>query len=159
MEETAMKRPAWPDFANEFAQLFAAAEQNLKLAGKIKKGRKDAQADWSALSGILGTDFFEQIRSAGIAPDLIREPPRTRKANSMKFEPETPDSLTSTEELLVHGVCKVRNNLIHGEKDFAVSGEGYERDVKLVRQALMVLQEALAVCQQARALQPGTTAA
>jgi hypothetical protein len=132
----------WPEVAHAFISLFAQLEKSLKDSGQIKRGRKVAEADWSAFADSLGSAFFDRVQQSGKAENLIKEPPRRRMADGLVFSPETPLPLGNIQDLIVLGVCRVRNNLVHGEK-FGVSGVGWERDEILTREARWVLQKAV----------------
>lgn len=129
----------WPDIAFRFIGRFAQIEKRLKDAGQIQRGRKAAQADWPTLADSLGQHFFDEVRQSGQADALINEPPRTRMADGLVFSPEMPLPLRNVRELFALGVCRVRNNLVHGEK-FVVSEGGWERDEALVRAAQWILE-------------------
>jgi hypothetical protein len=60
-------------------------------------------------------------------------------ADGLRWEPEWPDRLTNVEDLFVKGVCRVRNSYVHGEK-FIGGDRSLERDARLVREALAILQ-------------------
>jgi hypothetical protein len=137
----------WPAYAQDFVALFARIERRLKDAGKIKRGKKIAEADWTTLSDVLGPNFFDEIRRSGQASNLIAEPPRTKMAAGLVFSPENPCPLENVRDLLIRGVCRVRNNIVHGEK-FDISGAGWERDEALTRQAHWVLLRAMETAAQ-----------
>lgn len=120
---------------------FAIAEQSLK-SSRLLKNKRPAEADWHQLANRLGEKFFESIKLSKRAEALIHEPPRKRLAEGFRWHPEQPAPLTSVEQLLVNGVCQVRNNLVHGEK-FAVDGLSWGRDLALVSESLMVLRLAM----------------
>jgi hypothetical protein len=124
--------------ARNFARLFGRFEHALKRGDHLKKGRKDAQADWGSFAKTLGEDFFGQVASSGIADTLINDPPRKLMAD-LSWKPEQVPTLTNVTELFVQGVCRVRNSYIHHEK-FVSDGEQWERDAKLVHEALCVLR-------------------
>jgi hypothetical protein len=126
--------------ARNFARLFGRFEHALKRADHLKKARKDAQADWESFAQALGQPFFEEVASSGIAETLNNDPPRKLMAD-LSWKPEQVPPLAGVVELFVHGVCRVRNSYIHHEK-FMSDGEQWERDAKLVHEALSVLRSA-----------------
>ena len=129
--------------AEGFAADFRQMEYALKRSGYLRKGSKVAEADWDLFANSLGTDFFEHIVSTGIAKSLIGQPPRQLLAD-MQWSPPSPTPLANVTQLLVNGVCRVRNSYIHGEK-FTGGPEGqWERDATLVAEAHAVLKEAMA---------------
>ena len=131
----------WPEPANEFLRLYARTEGALKQGGHLKQ-RKLAYADWDSLARSLGQKFFESVRDSGNANTLILEPPRRRMKDGLRFQPDKPPAIGTTEQLFQRGVCQVRHNLSHGDK-FDVSGAGWDRDVALVTESLWVLKSAL----------------
>jgi hypothetical protein len=124
----------------ELAKLFGRFEHALKRSGFLQN--KDiAMADWSKFAHEIGDEFYEHIKSSKEAETLLRDPPRKLMRDDLKWEPQKPEPLNDVVELFVQGVCRVRNSFVHGEK--FVGGEGtWERDVKLVSEALFVLREA-----------------
>jgi len=76
-------------------------------------------------------------------------------ANSLLYEPEVSEPIGGIDAIFTRGICKVRHNLVHGEK-FIVSGAGWDRDVKLVTQALLILEKAAS---ESEALFASTTSA
>jgi hypothetical protein len=120
------------------AALFGHFEHVLKRTGFLK-GRRHAEADWTRFAASLGEAFFGEVRQRGIAETLVLEPPRTLMADGLRWEPEWPDALEGVVELFVKGVCKARNSYVHGEK-FVSSDRTFERDARLVREALLVLE-------------------
>jgi hypothetical protein len=129
------------DDAREFADLFSRCEHALKRAGFLRANRPDAQADWNSFARRLGPEFFERIKASGSAATLIGEPPRKLLKEGLEWAPANPKPLESVIELFEQGVCRVRNNYIHGEKFVSESGQ-FDRDATLVREALAVLRQA-----------------
>jgi hypothetical protein len=124
----------------ELAKLFARFEHALKRSGYLQN-KPIAQADWNKFSRRLGKEFFEHIENSKQAETLLREPPRKLMRQGLKWKPQNPEPLNDVIELFEQGVCRVRNSYVHGEK--FVGGEGtWDRDVKLVTEALFVLREA-----------------
>jgi hypothetical protein len=80
-----------------------------------------------------------EVAKQKIAEVLVQEPPRTLMADGLRWEPETPDPLVNVEELFIKGVCKVRNSYVHGE-EFIGGDRSFDRDARLVRDALAVLR-------------------
>jgi hypothetical protein len=117
--------------------LFGRFEHALKRNGHLKKGRKDAQADWESFAHKLGQEFFEEVAASGIATTLINDAPRTLTIK-LQWKPDHPPRLTSVVELIVQGVCRVRNSYVHYEK-FVSDGNQRDRDATLVHEALDVL--------------------
>jgi hypothetical protein len=101
--------------AAEFAQLFGRFEFALKRCGFLIN-RDVAMADWGAFATSLGSDFFDYVVDASLAPNLLREPPRRLMKDGLTWMPEQPAPLETVEQLFVQGVSRVRNSLLHGEK-------------------------------------------
>jgi hypothetical protein len=127
------------DDARKLEDLYGRFEHALKRSGHLKKGRPDAQADWESFARILGEQFFEEVASSGIADTLLNDPPRKLMAESLSWQPKQPLQLTNVAALFVQGVCRVRHSYVHYEK-FVSDGEQWERDAKLVHEALEVLR-------------------
>ena len=128
--------------ALEFLDLFARFEFALKRAG-ILKDRKDAQANWAEYSKMLGDTFFEHVLRENIAPNLVARPPRQLLAKPLEWSLEVADPLSDVTSLMVLGVCRVRNNYVHGEKLRGGTGDNLARDTALIADAYAVLRTAL----------------
>lgn len=128
--------------AKAFATEFGQAEYALKRSGYLRKDKDVAEADWDAFARDLGADFFLAVVDKQIAKTLIGEPPR-RLLATMEWSPEESVPFTNVQELIVQGVCRVRNSFLHGEK-FTGGPEGqWDRDTILVKEAHVVLKEAI----------------
>lgn len=136
------------DAAQAFVTDFRDMEYVLKRSGYLRKGKEIAEADWDLFANGLGRPFFEHILAAGIANTLIGQPPRRLLAN-MQWSPPNSAPITNVAQLIVNGVCRVRNSYIHGEK-FTGGPEGqWERDKTLIAEAHAVLKEAMGFATQA----------
>jgi hypothetical protein len=124
--------------------LFGAFEYGLKRSGHLVKGCEDARADWSSFAKTLGPEFFDRVVSDRIAETLITDPPRKQLREGLKWQRRGDGPLKNIDELFTIGVCRVRNSLIHGEKFVGGQDGQWDRDCKLVCEALEVLQLALA---------------
>ncbi|WP_041527318.1 hypothetical protein [Paracoccus aminophilus] len=131
------------DAAQAFANEFGNAEYALKRSGLIRGNRETAEADWDAFARDLGPEFFAAVVDNSIAKTLIGEPPR-RLMNDLVWAPRIPTPLTNVHELIIQGVCRVRNSYLHGEKFRGGPDGQWERDVTLIKEAHAVLQAALA---------------
>ena len=100
-----------------------------------------AEANWTSFAKALGPNFFEKVADAGIANTIINDPPR--KLMSDLAWKRNPGPLKNTHELIVVGVCRIRNSYIHGEKFVGGGDNQWERDATLVREALAILKFAL----------------
>ena len=131
------------EIAGAFARTFGEAEFALKRSGLLRQNKNVAEADWDAFARDLGPDFFAAIMEKGIAKTLISEPPR-RLMNDLQWAPETPSPFTNVQELIVQGVCRVRNSYLHGEKFKGGPDGQWERDATLIRESHAVLDVAIA---------------
>lgn len=129
--------------AKDFADDFGAMEYALKRSGFLRKNREVAEADWDLFAKSLGTAFFEQVVEQGIANTLVNDPPRRLLAN-MQWSPQTTIPMTNVAQLIVNGVCRVRNSYLHGEKFTGGPDGQWERDAELVAEAHAVLKSAMA---------------
>ena len=130
--------------AEEFARTFAQTEYALKRSGYLRKGRDIAEADWDEFAKKLGPDFFQRIMASGIAIRLVSDPPRRLLAN-MEWSPEETQPLKNVAQLILNGVCRVRNSYLHGEKFVGGPNGQFDRDATLVSEAHAVLREAVKV--------------
>lgn len=130
--------------AIKFAADFGAMEYALKRSPEFRRKHKTiAEADWDAFANHLGQEFFEHVVKSGIAKTLIGQPPRRLLAD-LQWDPPSPAPLSNVLQLIVNGVCRVRNSYLHGEK-FTGGPEGqWERDARLIEEAHAVLKEARA---------------
>lgn len=129
-----------PNVELKFSALFGRLEHALKRAGFLRAGRTDAQADWDAFADALGVDFYKYVVHHRIAETLIAQPPgRLLSEGPVWNRPDA--ALSSTIELFVRGVCRVRNNLVHGEKPLDDPAQT-DRDLVLIREAMQVLEAA-----------------
>jgi hypothetical protein len=128
--------------AEAFVSDFRQMEYVLKRSGFLRKEKEIAEADWDLFASKLGSSFFDDTMAAGIAKTLIGRPPRRLLAN-MEWSPPNPAPLTNIAQLIINGVCRVRNSYIHGEK-FTGGPEGqWKRDATLIAEAHAVLKKAM----------------
>jgi hypothetical protein len=131
------------EVAGLFAKSFGDAEYALKRSGCLRQNKDVAEADWDAFARYLGPHFFAAVVDKGIAKTLIGQPPR-RLMNDLQWSPDIPAPFTNVHELIVQGVCRVRNSYLHGEKFRGGPDGQWERDVTLIKEAHAVLDEAIA---------------
>ncbi|MGF1630202.1 MAG: hypothetical protein ACFCUT_12090 [Kiloniellaceae bacterium] len=135
--------------AEAFVADFREMEYVLKRSGYRRRNKKAAEADWELFANNLGLAFFEHVVATEIAKTLIGHPPRRLLAD-MQWSPPNPAPLTNVSQLMIGGVCRVRNSYIHGEK-FRGGPEGqWERDTRLITEAHAVLREAMEYAGRAR---------
>lgn len=130
--------------ATAFAVDFGATEYALKRSPEfLRKDREVAEADWDAFAKALGPEFFDYVVKSGIAKTLIGQPPR-RLLKDMQWGPPTPAPLANVTQLIINGVCRVRNSYLHGEKFTGGPDGQWDRDTTLIEEAHAVLREARA---------------
>ena len=126
--------------ARKFAEDFGAMEYAMKRSPNYRRKKKAiAEADWDAFAKDLGQEFFDQIVKSGIAKNLIGEPPRRLLAD-MQWDPPNSAPLSNVAQLIINGVCRVRNSYFHGEKFTGGPTGQWERDAKLIEEAHTVLK-------------------
>ena len=131
------------EIARAFALDFGRAEYALKRSKYLRKNKEIAEVDWDAFARDLGVDFFANVVAKGIAKTLVGDPPRRLLAD-MEWSPDKTSPLTNVHQLMIEGVCRVRNSLLHGEK-FTGGPEGqWARDRTLITEAHAVLNQAIA---------------
>jgi hypothetical protein len=128
-----------PDHAQTFRDLFARLENALRRSGYSRNDQRRAVVDWHRFAGELGDPFFVNVCKSGNAATLIAEPPRAKHREG-GWQPVVQLPVRDVTELIVRGVCQVRNNIVHGEK--YVDPEGPRADT-LVREAHWVLEQAI----------------
>ncbi|WP_055686342.1 hypothetical protein [Loktanella sp. 5RATIMAR09] len=135
--------------ATAFASDFGSMEYALKRSPQyLRRDRTVAEANWDEFAKELGREFFDHVVQSGIAKTLIGEPPR-RLLKDLQWDPPITSPLSNVTQLIINGVCRVRNSYLHGEK-FTGGPEGqWERDTILIEEAHAVLKEARAFALQA----------
>jgi hypothetical protein len=138
--------------AEAFAKAFREAEYALKRSRYLRRNKTAAEADWDLFARDLGQGFFDGVVAMGIAKTLIGHPPRQLLAETMTWSPPEPKPLTTVAQLIIVGVCRVRNSYVHGEK-FTGGPEGqWDRDATLINEAHRVLEAAIVAATAAGAL-------
>ena len=128
--------------ATKFAADFGAMEYALKRSPKFRRRNKAiAEADWDAFARELGQEFFDHVVKSGIAKTLVGQPPRRLLAD-LQWDPPNPAPLSNVAQLIINGVCRVRNSYFHGEKFTGGPDGQWERDAKLIEEAHAVLKMA-----------------
>ena len=127
--------------AASFAKSFGEAEYALKRSSHLRENKDVAEADWNSFARDLGPDFFAEVVERAIAKTLINEPPR-RLMKNLRWAPKVPIPLANAQELIVQGVCRVRNSYLHGEKFTGGPDGQWARDLTLIREAHAVLEAA-----------------
>lgn len=145
---TANLRTLGVNEALAFFSAFSRFEFALKRAGYMRN--KDiAEADWDTFSDSLGAAFLEEIRKAGCAEELLREPPGKPIRDGAKLDWRKARPVTDVRGLFI-AVRQARNNLFHGEK-YIGEGQKGSRDRQLLTDGLNILERALARSDKTRA--------
>lgn len=140
--------PQLPSECIQFFTVFQRFEFALKKHNRFlmhKEAGSDAKANWQEFGNALGSAFFDRIKNEKLAETLIDLPPKKQiviEDGNCDFRKE--NSPTRSSELFTT-VCRVRNNLFHGGKPVID-----ERSEKLIRESLVVLNEALLACDDVR---------
>ena len=126
------------DFFVTFSRFDFALKRGGFLAGEI--GRK-ASADWDRFATCLGSPFLEAIKQDPAIAIFFEEPPRRLLVKSIDVAEFCDEPEIVNTQMLFGAVRQVRNNLFHGEKGYIG-----QRDEKLMRAALSVLDHAFGAC-------------
>lgn len=123
-----------------FRLLMERVDNALQNCGMILPGNGAAMADWKQFAASLGEDFYASMKAVPITETLITQPPGKRlNVNGSAQWGDPVEPISSVEHLFTRGICQVRHNIVHGNKQ-----EIGERDLKLVNGAHYVLQAAIA---------------
>lgn len=132
----------------QFFAVFQRFEFALKKHSKFlmhKEEGSDARANWEEFGNTLGDEFFKRIRKEKLAETLIDDPPKKEiVVANFKCDFLAQSSPTRSSELFTT-ICRVRNNLFHGGKPVIDS-----RSETLIKESLVVLNEALVSCEEVR---------
>lgn len=140
-------RPLPPE-CNQFFAVFQRFEYALKKHSKFlmhEEVGSDARANWQEFGNALGDSFFDRIQKEKLADTLISCPPKKEiVVADGKCDFQVEKSPTRSSELFT-AVCRVRNNLFHGGKPLIDT-----RSETLIKESLVVLDEALIACEEIR---------
>ncbi len=145
--------PALHKRAAEFFRIFSRMEYALKATGYLVPSRRNAEADWTKFALDIHELFAnidtEQLGKA--TTFLLTEPPKKQINNNgvVEWDPTPPDAKNQT-DLLLHYVCRIRNNLFHGGK---FNGRWFEpeRSGPLIHEGIEVLSVCLQVSEKVNA--------
>jgi hypothetical protein len=126
-----------PPHAFAFRDLFARVEHALRRIGYCRSNSERAAVDWRRFANDLGPDFFKIVTDSKKAETLLAEPPRVMH-RSGEWRPTRQLPIADVTELVLRGLCQVRNNIVHGEKFI---GENSERSHALVVEAYWILEQ------------------
>ena len=99
-----------------------------------------ADADWDRFAkSKLGDEFFQEVQKSGLAKMLIGGRPRKQMKEGLAWKPDEAVPITNVTELIVNGVCQVRNHIDHHQK-FRGDDEPQKRDLALITDAHQVLE-------------------
>jgi len=134
-----MRERTLPNDAYAFTDLYGGIENALRNTGYCKK-RDRAEADWGKFArDKLGKSFFDDVKNSGHADTLIEGRPRKQMAKGLVWKPDRPHPITNVTELIVNGVCQVRNHVEHRQK-FRGDDDSQKRDLQLIADAHAVLE-------------------
>ena len=134
--------------AFEFFRDFSRFEYALKRAGFYRHDRNNAEPNWTCFSEsapvkrVLDDPVDTGLKEA--IQHILNHPPRKQVVENggLAWSDQPPDA-TSQSGRVLGFVCRVRNNLFHGEKQFMLlggSGGGSDRDKKLIEAGIEVLR-------------------
>lgn len=130
------------DLAYEFFREFACYEYCLKATG-LRENTRAAKASWSKYAAEV-TKVFDAPQSKELADAVsyfTDHPPKKQIVidGVLHWDETLPDH-KSKAELILLLICRVRNNLFHGDK---FNGRWFEpqRSEELMRHALAILRE------------------
>lgn len=139
-----------------FIDAFMSAESALKHGGFGYMQGGAACAHWDKYASSIKTSFDDVADNLfrDAVTYLVQHPPRKQVINDSALEwkeaPPPADSSASQQSLLM--VRRVRNNLLHGGKSYVMGGaDTSERNDKLVRSCLVVLNHAMNLNKDVRA--------
>ncbi|MFM9850561.1 MAG: hypothetical protein ACKVP3_25950 [Hyphomicrobiaceae bacterium] len=136
----AKQHRALPDAAYAFTDLYGGVENALRETGFCKEHLERADADWAGFAkDKLGEGFFEEVQKSGLAKTLIEGRPRKQMKEDLVWKPDEARPITNVTELIVNGVCQVRNHIDHRQK-FRGDEESQKRDFALIADAHQVLE-------------------
>lgn len=144
----------------DFFLTFSRFEYALKNSGLFVKhppranGPQPAEPDWDSLAVALRT-VFDSTKSAELREAcryFLESPPNKQVIvnDAPAWETPTRDEAVSDIEFLLRAIRIVRNNLFHGGKYNIELHETATRTEKLLRNALVVLNECLALAPNVR---------
>ena len=129
-----------PDVAYAFTDLYGRVENALRKTGFCKKDVERADADWNRFAkDKLGDEFFKEVQKSGLAKTLVEGRPRKQMKEGLVWKPDEALPITNVTELIVNGVCQVRNHIDHHQK-FRGDEESQKRDLALISDAHQVLE-------------------
>ncbi len=134
----------WIDFFLVFQRFEYSLKRHPRFLMHKNRGDK-AEASWDAFGNALGNDFFKRILDDNLAKEIFRLPPGKELVGE-NGELVFGDRQMPTTSCQLFGALRIiRNNLFHGGK-FEVT----DRNEKLIRDAMNVLNEALLCCDEVR---------
>ncbi|MGE0769426.1 MAG: hypothetical protein AB7L90_23550 [Hyphomicrobiaceae bacterium] len=136
----AKEQRAFPDAAYAFTDLYGGVENALRKTGFCKEHVERADADWNRFAkDRLGEGFFQEAQKSGLAKTLVEGRPRKQMKEGLVWKPNEALPITNVTELIVNGVCQVRNHIEHRQK-FRGDEESQKRDLALIADAHQVLE-------------------
>jgi len=128
----------------KFFVTFSRLEYALKANGFFYEYRGDVHPDWKKfarkIKDELDTSSDTSLQEA--IKFILENPPKKQVVKSGKLDWENiPESQGSEIENLFGYIRRIRNNLFHGEKFTKKLPEKFDRDLSLVKNALLILRK------------------
>lgn len=135
-----------PELMFTFFAAFSRFEYALKAAGFGKEKSDAAEPDWDRFAKTIAPAFRERVAADDdlkvAVEQFVTDPPKKQRGDLAWTSVEHQGEASGLVNLLLL-VRRVRNNLFHGGKAQRQGKDG-DRDSQLVRNALVVLDRALA---------------
>ena len=139
----------------DFFIVFSRFEYALKATGFTNGNEDGVSANWdtfaASIRGSFQADKTPELRTA--VGYLHNSPPRKQileGSGILGWAPRIPgDSLPLINELSL-SIRTIRNNLFHGSKFQEILPEGHDRDRRLLRSSMIVLEECLRLAPNVR---------
>jgi len=130
----------------EFFVIFSRMEYALKAEGFLISHR-DAKADWISFAANIENQINEKRKENGfkkVIDYILTNPPKVQinENGIIKWEPRSASQGNDIKDLFTY-IKRIRNNLFHGDKFSNGVLEDFDRDLSLVRSALVILKEAI----------------
>ena len=134
----------WIDFFLAFQRFEYALKRHPRFLKTTREGAR-AEASWDAFGEYLGPDFFARVQTMKLAEEIFQLPPGKELVGDNGKCVFGKRIMPKKSYELFGAIRIIRNNLFHGGKS-----EFTERNHNLIRDAMNVLNEALASCDEVR---------
>jgi hypothetical protein len=144
--------PIAPELASEFLGVFARCEYALKSAGYARGDDNGVNAKWDAFAKDIDW-HFRRIKTryfVSAVNFLLTEPPRKQvlQGRYLQWKSAPPNNLIPKAQQTLLMVRRVRNNLFHGAKVWSPEYGPRDRDERLIRSSLAILQRVMTINEQ-----------